>query len=268
MSVDEGDGIIRYYSRKISPISINVGLSQSRISGTMDGYSSNLFVTSDNPARVNARTAVNGLIVDSIDQVSAAIRGVAVGRLVTERRRIRVVIGSDWFSVGGRFGMFYAGANNLPILQPASANPEALLQLGGYVSEAGAAAGMPYWMDIPGSVVEMPINGAAVPVGSSVYVSETGIPTLFPETLSRKIGVTLESRYNCRVRMEFSEELVAKQMPTQGTFPAGTLVRNLNPTISGPVGGRYVLTGWRRVSTGSGNVLWTDWVERREPTGG
>lgn len=46
-------------------------------------------------------------------------------------------------------------------------------------------------------------------------------------------------------------------MPTSGTFNAGDIVHKTNPSIDG---NNMVLSGWIRLTTGSGNVLGTDWA--------
>jgi hypothetical protein len=56
-------------------------------------------------------------------------------------------------------------------------------------------------------------------------------------------------------------------MPTAGTWARGDIVRNSTPTVAGGGGAQYVITGWIRITDGSGNVLNTDWCELRSLTG-
>lgn len=49
-------------------------------------------------------------------------------------------------------------------------------------------------------------------------------------------------------------------MPTSGTYVAGYYVKETNPTIQGLQGKRYIVNGWRRLTTGSTHVLNTDWL--------
>lgn len=61
--------------------------------------------------------------------------------------------------------------------------------------------------------------------------------------------------------------IYADVMPTSGTWTQGDYAINTTPTVSGSTGSKYVIKGWLRVTTGSNNVLNTDWVEDRALTG-
>lgn len=56
------------------------------------------------------------------------------------------------------------------------------------------------------------------------------------------------------------------QLPTQ-SWVAGDFAFSTDATEYGTYGSKYVLLGWRRITTGSGNVLNVDWVEVRMLTG-
>jgi hypothetical protein len=53
-------------------------------------------------------------------------------------------------------------------------------------------------------------------------------------------------------------------MPTTGSWKQGDVVWKTNPTIVS-ADPSYHLLGWRRITTGSGSALDTDWVEMRAP---
>jgi hypothetical protein len=55
--------------------------------------------------------------------------------------------------------------------------------------------------------------------------------------------------------------------PTSGSWSAGDYAELLVPTVNGTAGSKYVLKGYKRITTGTGNVLNTDWVEDRALTG-
>jgi hypothetical protein len=59
----------------------------------------------------------------------------------------------------------------------------------------------------------------------------------------------------------------ASSVPTTGTWNAGDFVRNSAPAEAGVVTAKYVVTGWIRLTSGSNNVLNTDWVAARVLTG-
>lgn len=59
----------------------------------------------------------------------------------------------------------------------------------------------------------------------------------------------------------------ASAMPTTGFYAQGHFVKRTTPSIAGTAGSQYVVTGWVRVTTGSGHVAGTDWAEMRTLTG-
>jgi hypothetical protein len=59
-------------------------------------------------------------------------------------------------------------------------------------------------------------------------------------------------------------EVSASVMPTTGSWKQGDVVWKTNPTIVS-ADPSYHLLGWRRITTGSGSALDTDWVEMRAP---
>lgn len=55
--------------------------------------------------------------------------------------------------------------------------------------------------------------------------------------------------------------------PTVGTWARGDYVPNSEPAELGAASSKYVIYGWKRLTSGSANVLGTDWVEDRRATG-
>ncbi len=55
--------------------------------------------------------------------------------------------------------------------------------------------------------------------------------------------------------------------PTTGTWKQGDFIRNSAPSEAGAGGSKYVILGWIRITSGSANVLNTDWVALRCLTG-
>lgn len=56
-------------------------------------------------------------------------------------------------------------------------------------------------------------------------------------------------------------------MPTSGFYYKGEIVWNDFPSILGTAGSNYIVNGWRRMTSGEGHVLNSDWVEMRTLTG-
>lgn len=56
-------------------------------------------------------------------------------------------------------------------------------------------------------------------------------------------------------------------LPINGAWQRGSIVTNSLPAEAGGGGSKYIITGWSRVVTGTGNVLNTDWFQMRTLTG-
>lgn len=59
----------------------------------------------------------------------------------------------------------------------------------------------------------------------------------------------------------------ASAMPTTGSWTAGDYVQNTAWAEQGTAGSKYIIKGWMRITTGSNNVLNTDWFQDRALTG-
>lgn len=55
--------------------------------------------------------------------------------------------------------------------------------------------------------------------------------------------------------------------PSAGEWAKGKVVINASPVTINGTGGAYIVAEWRKVTTGSSNVLGTDWLELRTPVG-
>ncbi|MNP78990.1 hypothetical protein D3C76_1767300 [compost metagenome] len=54
---------------------------------------------------------------------------------------------------------------------------------------------------------------------------------------------------------------------TTGDYEKGDTLINTNPSELGTAGSKYIVHGWKRMTTGSNHVLNTDWFEMRFLTG-
>lgn len=59
----------------------------------------------------------------------------------------------------------------------------------------------------------------------------------------------------------------AAAQPATGAWHIGQKVRNTGPAEAGGAGNKYVIDSWIRITTGSGNVANTDWLQQRTLTG-
>jgi hypothetical protein len=55
--------------------------------------------------------------------------------------------------------------------------------------------------------------------------------------------------------------------PTTGVYAKGDYVHNADPVKAGTAGSRYVIYGWKRLTSGDAHVMFTDWVEDRRFSG-
>ena len=56
-------------------------------------------------------------------------------------------------------------------------------------------------------------------------------------------------------------------VPTTGTYGKGDYVFNSDPVKAGTAGSRYVIHGWKRLTSGDAHVMFTDWCEDRRLSG-
>ena len=56
-------------------------------------------------------------------------------------------------------------------------------------------------------------------------------------------------------------------VPNTGNWRVGDYAVKTNVTVAGSAGDRYIISGWTRITSGSNNVLGTDWMEDRRLTG-
>jgi hypothetical protein len=56
-------------------------------------------------------------------------------------------------------------------------------------------------------------------------------------------------------------------LPASGWYPKGWETKKIGPSVTSDGTDDYLITGWRRIATGTGHVLNTDWVELQTLTG-
>ncbi|AUS00794.1 coil containing protein [Vibrio phage 1.278.O._10N.286.54.E8] len=69
------------------------------------------------------------------------------------------------------------------------------------------------------------------------------------------------------VDFDSDEKWRSSAVPFSGQWDRGDYVENSNPSEVGIVGAKYVVAGWRKITSGAGNAINVDWVECRELTG-
>lgn len=93
------------------------------------------------------------------------------------------------------------------------------------------------------SNTNQPLYGVTITSGSEVEVGENNLYSTGPMVLNSATGIS----YGWN-GMGYSAN-----MPTTGTWKQGFLMFKSNPSVGQP-------KGWTRITTGSGNVLGTDWI--------
>ncbi|WP_182004772.1 right-handed parallel beta-helix repeat-containing protein [Priestia aryabhattai] len=120
------------------------------------------------------------------------------------------------------------------------------------------------------------INGnSLIKVGTSfteAYVSTRGIFINLTTNVDVEVGInyntfTTPVRFSSHGFAVDSKKLYSSTIPTSGLFTKGDYVENINPSELGAVGSKYILNGWKRMTTGNSHVLNTDWFEDRGLTG-
>jgi hypothetical protein len=84
-----------------------------------------------------------------------------------------------------------------------------------------------------------------------------------------RTGLTVDIADNITVSGTRSgrQALTFSTLPTQSTWVLGDVVYTKNTTELGTAGSKYLITGWSRITNGTGNVLNTDWLQNRVLTG-
>ena len=77
---------------------------------------------------------------------------------------------------------------------------------------------------------------------------------------NEKVNALIEGRASALYAAQSS-------VPTTGTWAIGDYVHNSAPAELGTTPNKYVVYGWKRLTSGSANVLNTDWVADRRLTG-
>jgi hypothetical protein len=72
---------------------------------------------------------------------------------------------------------------------------------------------------------------------------------------------------NRTVKVGGKTRVYGAAMPTSGSWTKDDYVENTNRSVVGTSPNKYIIRGWTRITTGSGNVLNTDWFEDRALTG-
>lgn len=111
------------------------------------------------------------------------------------------------------------------------------------------------------NLCQLPTNGNSYVSYSNnstgIYVNEAGTTTCINVN-----GVIYKGTMSNGLR-----RMQGTAMPTTGKWTAGDIIENTAPVIRGNAGSRYIVTGWCRLTTGTSNVLNTDWVQMISYTG-
>lgn len=85
------------------------------------------------------------------------------------------------------------------------------------------------------------------------------VTDLFKRT-NEKVNALIEGRASALYAARSS-------VPTTGTWAIGDYVHNSAPAELGTTPNKYIVYGWKRLTSGSGNVLNTDWFLDQRRTG-
>jgi len=91
-----------------------------------------------------------------------------------------------------------------------------------------------------------------------------GLPSAAQNTIIKIDGDPLSATFTQTISVPY---LHASAMPASGYYVTNAFVRNSSPAELGSAASKYSVIGWYRDTTGSSNVLNTDWFEVRGLTG-
>lgn len=131
------------------------------------------------------------------------------------------------------------------------------------------------------AVIKSAVTGG-LSIVENLFVETRGTQTLNSAIYLDAFGGAIVERNNLKAASGYSRSVLDltstanisnkhterfSAIPTFGFWKIGDLVENTNPSKQGTAGSQYIVDGWRRITTGTGNVLGTDWVEMRITTG-
>lgn len=90
------------------------------------------------------------------------------------------------------------------------------------------------------------------------------------ETRIRNLRITplsMDASYPSPTYIDGRRRFSVSAMPTSGYYVKGDFAYNVDSSVAGSGGSQYAVIGWYRLTTGSNNVLNTDWIAVRATTG-
>ncbi|MDF2720053.1 MAG: hypothetical protein K0R28_6978 [Paenibacillus sp.] len=165
---------------------------------------------------------------------------------------------------GGRIHLVCYDAAGQILTHPGGTNPEAYVKT--YASRTV------FWRGYFGGSYS---TGSDSPEDFSVTDAVKKVRILFwrgsAELRIRSFSIYAVDKYSPAVWSGIDEpagELnVSIAAPAAGEWVRGKVVVNANPQPVTGTSGPYIVSGWRKLTAGSDNVLGTDWIEMRTPVG-
>lgn len=88
-----------------------------------------------------------------------------------------------------------------------------------------------------------------------------------PQSFYGGTSFTFSQDYNAAAISKRNPGIKTDVMPTAGTWRVGDVVYVRTPVEAGAAASKYIIYAWIRLTSGSGNVLNTDWFQQRTLTG-
>lgn len=107
--------------------------------------------------------------------------------------------------------------------------------------------------------------GTAPKIGIALSGSATNLHMAGNNVTDSQVGIADASTVSGR--RSGDQAIMFAALPSQSTWRIGDVAHNSTKPVLGSTPNKYVVDGWTRITNGTGNVLNTDWVERRMPTG-
>lgn len=131
------------------------------------------------------------------------------------------------------------------------------------------------------SVIHCEVSGG-LSVTDNTFVDTQSSQTLNSAVYFNNFGGAVVERNTLRVSSGFSRGMLDmtssanisnphierfNAIPSFGFWTIGDEIQNTSPSLQGTAGSQYIIDGWKRITTGTGNVINTDWVQKRITTG-
>ncbi len=100
-----------------------------------------------------------------------------------------------------------------------------------------------------------------------LFIQDDEFPNCAQPVIGTRFDDLIVAGWRFPYKVNETLDMFGAAMPTTGSWKSYDVVRNYSPSVLGAAGSQFTIDSWKRITTGSGNVLNVDWVQSRGPTG-